>query len=168
MSLRLTDSSAVETIQLLLSHRAISPNGIHPPGSGTTALHLAMSLGRTEVVSLLLDQPGIDDTLRDNHGRTCKDVAKGREVIQVLNGEFPAQAFALYLIYPRFAILPKCIIQIAAALICTHPFEQPTKPSPHIPTGITARQGNRSFLSRRHDRILAFTRGNTPERLAVN
>ncbi|KAF8552182.1 hypothetical protein OG21DRAFT_1466159 [Imleria badia] len=76
--------ASVETIQLLLSHRAISPNGIHPPGSGTTTLHLAASLGRAEIVSLLLDQPGIDDTLRDSQGRTCKDVAKGKETIQVL------------------------------------------------------------------------------------
>jgi len=78
--------SAVETVQLLLSHRAILPNGIHPPGSGTTALHLAASLGRAEIVSLLLDQPGIDDTLRDSQGRTCKDVAKGKETTQVLQG----------------------------------------------------------------------------------
>lgn len=79
-------SPAVETVQLLLSHRAISPNGTHPPGSGTTALHLAASLGRAEIVSLLLDHPGIDDTLRDNQGRTCKDAAKGKETMQVLQG----------------------------------------------------------------------------------
>ncbi|KAF8431896.1 Oxysterol-binding protein-domain-containing protein [Boletus edulis BED1] len=76
--------ASVETVQLLLSHRAISPNGTHPPGSGTTALHLAASLERVEIVSLLLDQPGIDDTLRDSQGRTCKDVAKRNETIKVL------------------------------------------------------------------------------------
>ncbi|KAG8221726.1 Oxysterol-binding protein-domain-containing protein [Butyriboletus roseoflavus] len=76
--------ASVETVQLLLSHRAISPNGTHPPGSGTTALHLAVSLGRADIVSLLLDQQGIDDTLRDSQGRTCKDVAIGKETMQVL------------------------------------------------------------------------------------
>lgn len=104
------DLSAVETVQLLLSHRAISPNGIHPPGSGTTSLHLAASLGRTEIVSLLLEQPGIDDTLRDTQGRTCKDVAKGKEAIQVLQGGLPPRSFVLSLIFPRFAVLPERVI----------------------------------------------------------
>ncbi|KAG2123665.1 Oxysterol-binding protein-domain-containing protein [Suillus cothurnatus] len=76
--------ASVDTVQLLLSHRAISPNGVHPPGSGTTPLHLAASLGRTDIVNVLLDQAGIDDTLRDNNGKTCKDVAKLTEVIQIL------------------------------------------------------------------------------------
>ncbi|KIJ64051.1 hypothetical protein HYDPIDRAFT_112576 [Hydnomerulius pinastri MD-312] len=76
--------ASVDTVQLLLSHRAISPNGVHPPGSGTTALHLAASLGRADIISVLLEQPGIDDTLRDAQGRTCKDVAKGKESIQIL------------------------------------------------------------------------------------
>ncbi|KAL4063740.1 Oxysterol-binding protein-domain-containing protein [Scleroderma citrinum] len=76
--------ASVDTVQLLLSHKAISPNGVHPPGSGTTALHLAASLGRVDILTLLLDQQDIDDTLRDSHGHTCKDVAKGREAIKVL------------------------------------------------------------------------------------
>lgn len=76
--------ASVDTVQLLLSHKAISPSGVHPPGSGTTALHLAASLGRADILNLLLDQPDIDDTLRDSHGRTCRDVAKGKEAIKVL------------------------------------------------------------------------------------
>ncbi|KAG1741680.1 Oxysterol-binding protein-domain-containing protein [Suillus lakei] len=76
--------ASVDTVQLLLSHRAISPNGVHPPGSGTTPLHLAASLGRADILSVLLDQAGIDDTLRDNNRKTCKDVAKVKEVIQTL------------------------------------------------------------------------------------
>ncbi|KAG9311200.1 hypothetical protein JVU11DRAFT_8275 [Chiua virens] len=78
------NSSAAETVQLLLSHRAILPNSVHPPGSGTTALHLAATLGRAEIVSILLEQPEVDDTLRDSQGHTCKDIAKGKDVIQVL------------------------------------------------------------------------------------
>ncbi|TFK62382.1 hypothetical protein BDN72DRAFT_827523 [Pluteus cervinus] len=75
---------SVETIALLLSHRAISPNGVHPPGSGTTALHLAASLGRVDVVNLLLEQESIDDTKRDIQGRECKDVARGKEVVRAI------------------------------------------------------------------------------------
>lgn len=70
----------------MLSHRAISPNGVHPPGSGTTPLHLAASLGRGDIVNLLLEQPGIDDTLQDSHGQTCKDVTKNRDVVRAIQG----------------------------------------------------------------------------------
>ncbi|KAJ7595383.1 Oxysterol-binding protein-domain-containing protein [Mycena floridula] len=76
--------ASADTVALLLAHRAISPNGVHPPESGSTALHLAASLGRVEIVNLLIDQPGIDDTLRDVNGRTCKDVARGKEVTRAI------------------------------------------------------------------------------------
>ncbi|KAJ7733075.1 Oxysterol-binding protein-domain-containing protein [Mycena maculata] len=73
------------TIALLLSHRAISPNGVHPPGSGTTPLHLAAALGRTDVVALLLEQDSIDETRVDGAGRTPKETAKRREVVRVFD-----------------------------------------------------------------------------------
>ncbi|KAF8178451.1 hypothetical protein BJ912DRAFT_907979 [Pholiota molesta] len=76
---------SVQTVSLLLAHRAISPNGIHPPGSGTTPLHLAASLGRLDIVTLLLEQENIDDSLRDSHGRTCRDVARGKDVIRAID-----------------------------------------------------------------------------------
>ena len=74
------------TVQLLLSHRSISPNGIHPPGSGTTPLHLAASLGRADVVNILLEQEGIDDSLRDSMGKTCRELARGKEVSRTIDG----------------------------------------------------------------------------------
>ncbi|KAF9471861.1 hypothetical protein BDN70DRAFT_887641 [Pholiota conissans] len=76
---------SVHTVALLLAHRAISPNGIHPPGSGTTPLHLAASLGRLEIVTLLLEQENVDDSLRDSHGRTCRDVARSKDVVRVID-----------------------------------------------------------------------------------
>ncbi|KZT68485.1 hypothetical protein DAEQUDRAFT_727841 [Daedalea quercina L-15889] len=76
--------ASTDTVALLLAHRAISPNSVHPPGSGTTALHLAASVARVDVVNMLLDQEGIDDTLRDSQGRTCLDVAKGKETIRAI------------------------------------------------------------------------------------
>jgi ankyrin repeat protein len=81
-----SDLYLVDTVSLLLSHRAISPNATHPPGSGTTALHLAASLGRVDIVSLLLEQDGIDDTIRDESGKTVKDVARGRDAQRILRG----------------------------------------------------------------------------------
>lgn len=53
---------------------------------GQTPLHLASSLGRSDVVMLLLSQPGVDDTLRDARGRTPVEVAKGSELATVLQG----------------------------------------------------------------------------------
>lgn len=78
--------SKAQTVALLLSHRAISPNGVHPPGSGTTPLHLAASLARVDIVSLLLEQDGVDDGLRDANGKTCRDVAKGKDVVKAIDG----------------------------------------------------------------------------------
>lgn len=71
----------------MLSNRSINPNSVHPPGSGTTALHLAASLARANIVTLLLDQEGIDDTLRDALGKSCKDVARGKEVVAAIRGK---------------------------------------------------------------------------------
>ncbi|KAJ7929621.1 Oxysterol-binding protein-domain-containing protein [Mycena leptocephala] len=77
--------ASLETVTLLLSHRAISPNGIHPPGSGTTPLHLAASLGRADIVNLLLEQEAIDDTLVDREGCTAREVARGKDVVRVID-----------------------------------------------------------------------------------
>ncbi|KAF7378136.1 Oxysterol-binding protein [Mycena sanguinolenta] len=77
--------ASLDTVTLLLSHRAISPNGVHPPGSGTTPLHLAAALGRADVVNLLLEQDAIDDTLLDSGGHTARECARGREVGRVFD-----------------------------------------------------------------------------------
>ncbi|KAF7325030.1 Oxysterol-binding protein [Mycena kentingensis (nom. inval.)] len=77
--------ASLETVTLLLSHRAISPNGVHPPGSGTTALHLAASLGRADVVDRLLEQDAVDDTLQDRDGRTAREVARAKDVVRVFD-----------------------------------------------------------------------------------
>ncbi|KAH9920538.1 Oxysterol-binding protein-domain-containing protein [Epithele typhae] len=76
--------ASCDTISLLSSHRSISPNAVYPPGSGTTALHLAASLSRTDVVNLLLEQEGIDDSLRDSQGKTCLEVAKGKDTVRAI------------------------------------------------------------------------------------
>jgi oxysterol-binding protein 1 len=59
---------------------------VHPPGSGTTALHLAAALGRVDILNLLLEQDSINDTLRDVQGRNVKDVARGKDVVRALQG----------------------------------------------------------------------------------
>lgn len=78
--------SLANTVALVLKHPGISPNCINPPESGTTALHLAASLGRADIVNLFLETKGVDDTLRDKTGRNCRDVAKGKEVLRAIDG----------------------------------------------------------------------------------
>ncbi|KAJ7602897.1 hypothetical protein FB45DRAFT_1097914 [Roridomyces roridus] len=90
-----------ETISLLLSHRAISPNGVHPP----------------DVVTLLLEQEGIDDTQLDNDGRTAKERGRSKEVRKAFDDSptvtaspSPAanaahQALAALLSSPRSALI---------------------------------------------------------------
>ncbi|KAI0005129.1 Oxysterol-binding protein-domain-containing protein [Russula compacta] len=113
--------ASVETVSLLLSHRSISPNAIHPPASGTTALHLAASLGRTDVVNLLLEQEEIDDALRDSNGKTCIDVARGKDVLSVINDSrslLTASYRSLlrtYILSPRIDPPPQALITLLSS-----------------------------------------------------
>ncbi|KAI9062281.1 hypothetical protein FKP32DRAFT_1629749 [Trametes sanguinea] len=113
--------ASCETISLLLSHRSISPNAVWPPGSGTTALHLAASLSRTDVVNLLLDQEGIDDSLRDAHGKTPLEVAKGKETIRAIRD---SRAFLTasyrsllrtYILSPPSAQPPEALVKLLSS-----------------------------------------------------
>lgn len=75
-----------ETIESLLANKYISPNLTSPPDSGFTAIHLASSLGRIDVVSVLLDQEGADDATLDARGQSVLDVAKDQRTRQVIQG----------------------------------------------------------------------------------
>lgn len=68
---------------MLLGHRSISPNATYPPDLQVSALHLAASLGRADIVSLLLQQENIDDSVKDAEGRSVSDVAT-KDVKEIL------------------------------------------------------------------------------------
>jgi ankyrin repeat protein len=51
---------------------------------GNTPLHLAATLGRTVVVRILLDQPGINDSVQNYLGQTPLDLARTPEIFQLL------------------------------------------------------------------------------------
>lgn len=70
-------------IELVLRHLPSSLNAID--ARGQTPLHIATSLARTDVVALLLNQPKIDDMIRDSNGRTCREVG-GAEVAGLISG----------------------------------------------------------------------------------
>jgi oxysterol-binding protein 1 len=76
---------------------------VHPPGSGTTALHLAAALGRVDIVNLLLEQDSINDTLRDAQGRSVKDVARSKDVVRALQG--PSLLYQLSYKFTHFLLL---------------------------------------------------------------
>lgn len=51
---------------------------------GNTPLHLAATLGRAPVVRMLLDQPGINDSVTNYQGQTPLDLARTPEIFQQL------------------------------------------------------------------------------------
>ncbi|TEB14217.1 hypothetical protein FA13DRAFT_884272 [Coprinellus micaceus] len=76
---------------------------------------LAAALGRVEIVNLLLEQEIIDDTLVDANGKTCKDVARNKEVLRALG---------------RFAAFPKCKLPIPPAPL--HPLPSERSPPANL------------------------------------
>jgi len=127
-TLPLLTVTAVSTIQLLLSHRAISPNGMH---SDTSPLHLAASLGRADVVSLLLDQDSIDDSIRDTQGRTCRDLARSQHIAKLIDGKPAPSRLPTHSLPPRFTILPHRLLPLAPPLL--HPLASIRPSSPRTP-----------------------------------
>ena len=58
--------------------------------NGNTPLHVAALNGYTEIVRLLLAQPGIDKTLKNNDGKTALDLAQEKgltEIAELLNSK---------------------------------------------------------------------------------
>ncbi|WWD19523.1 hypothetical protein CI109_103984 [Kwoniella shandongensis] len=73
--------ASVSTIQDILSSPNIpSPNLAVAAGSQTTALHVASEIGRADVVEVLLNDPRINDTIRDEQGRTALECAANHEI----------------------------------------------------------------------------------------
>lgn len=54
------------------------------PNTGNTPLHMAAHLGRAEVVSLLLKQPDINDSLHNYNNRTPLEIARTPAIFQML------------------------------------------------------------------------------------
>lgn len=54
------------------------------PSTGNTPLHMAAHLGRAEVVSLLLKQPDINDSIHNNNNRTPLEISRTPAIFQTL------------------------------------------------------------------------------------
>ena len=51
--------------------------------NGNTPLHVAALNGQTEIVKLLLEQPGLDTTLKNNGGKTARDLAQEKNFTEI-------------------------------------------------------------------------------------
>lgn len=84
----------LEVMEYILSTTTSNPNSTsglpyldinhRDPNTGNTPLHMAAHLGRTEVVSLLLKQPDINDSLHNYNNRTPLEIARTPAIFQML------------------------------------------------------------------------------------
>lgn len=78
----------VPVIEFVLSNATTTPDSpIEVNGrdrDGNTPLHLAATLGRAPVVRMLLDQPGINDSITNYTGQTPLDLARTPDIFQQL------------------------------------------------------------------------------------
>ncbi|CAO1630242.1 unnamed protein product [Parajaminaea phylloscopi] len=71
------------TLQFCLDHAKLDINASDEQ-NGNTPLHLAASLGRSDVVELLLSCPSIDDTKRNRDGKEPLECAQTPQVAQLI------------------------------------------------------------------------------------
>ncbi|CAE6526774.1 unnamed protein product, partial [Rhizoctonia solani] len=76
--------ASCETVELVLLNKYISPNMSCAADVGFTAIHLASSLGRADILKVLLEQDGADDTTLDTRGRSAIDLAKDQKTLNAL------------------------------------------------------------------------------------
>ncbi|KAF1980350.1 hypothetical protein BU23DRAFT_522404 [Bimuria novae-zelandiae CBS 107.79] len=78
----------VPVIEFVLSNATPGPDSVIDINGrdrdGNTALHLAATLGRAPVVRMLLDKPGINDSITNYNGQTPLDLARTPEIFQQL------------------------------------------------------------------------------------
>ncbi|WRT70348.1 uncharacterized protein IL334_007346 [Kwoniella shivajii] len=70
--------------QILQSPSIPSPNLSVGSGTQTTALHVASEIGRSDVVEVFLNDPRINDTIRDEQGRTALECATNSEISRLI------------------------------------------------------------------------------------
>ncbi|OXC70624.1 hypothetical protein AYX13_00601 [Cryptococcus neoformans] len=77
--------ASIPVITLILNSPNVpSPNLPTATGTSSTPLHVASELGRVDIVQLLLSDPRIDDTIKDDRARTPLECAASPEVASVI------------------------------------------------------------------------------------
>lgn len=82
-------SAKSETVQVVLFEHPEQLNTAYAQ-NGNTPLHVAALNGYTEIVRLLLEQPGIDKTIKNNDGKIALDLAQEKgfaEITELLNSK---------------------------------------------------------------------------------
>ena len=79
-------NETVPIIQAILSSPDIDINAQIDPTTRSTPLHTAAESGRADAAALLLAQPKINDTIRDEQGRTALECSATQEVAIVIEG----------------------------------------------------------------------------------
>ncbi|KAF2749664.1 oxysterol binding protein 1 [Sporormia fimetaria CBS 119925] len=78
----------VPVIEFVLSNATPGPDSVIDVNGrdrdGNTPLHLAATLGRAQVVRMLLDQPNINDSITNYNGQTPLDLARTPDIFQQL------------------------------------------------------------------------------------
>ncbi|KAF2864940.1 oxysterol binding protein 1 [Massariosphaeria phaeospora] len=78
----------IPVIEFVLSNATPAPDSVIDINGrdreGNTPLHLATTLGRAPVVRMLLDQPGINDSITNYNGQTPLDLARTPDIFQQL------------------------------------------------------------------------------------
>ena len=86
-------SNDISALQKLLPTNELNRSFV---GTGNTPLHVAALNGYTDIVRLLLEQPGIDTTRTNNNGKTALDLAREKgfeEITQLLENRYHKVSF---------------------------------------------------------------------------
>ncbi|KAK9473185.1 Oxysterol-binding protein-domain-containing protein [Dipodascopsis tothii] len=75
---------SAETVEFILkaNHPLVSVNS--QDADGNTPLHLAAAQGRADVVSVLMQQPEINDTVANNAGKQAVELCRGADLAQAM------------------------------------------------------------------------------------
>ncbi|KAG0143072.1 hypothetical protein CROQUDRAFT_96759 [Cronartium quercuum f. sp. fusiforme G11] len=108
-------------IQLVLHHSPSNHINVQD-SNGQTPLHIAALLGRSDVVSLLLNNNSIDDSIKDGEGKTCLEVSKNSEtakLIQISRAQLSGTFLALlsaYIASPITAIVSESAVLATSSI----------------------------------------------------
>ena len=69
------DNGVIETVELLLAHRELDVNAVHPRRYNRTALMLAAQNGSLQIINALLNRPGVKLNKKDLKGNTALSLA---------------------------------------------------------------------------------------------
>ncbi|EIW72252.1 hypothetical protein TREMEDRAFT_70659 [Tremella mesenterica DSM 1558] len=114
MAVRVAPVSIVSDI--LASPYIPSPNIRLEQNSPATALHVASQIGRADVVEMLLNHPKINDTIRDEQGRTALECAANTEIASLVEDSRAALQMRFIALLASYVSSPLSSVDEAARM----------------------------------------------------